>query len=114
MYFENLWHEQLKIIICASRNIGHIQFHRYVWGYQSYIQFHKYVEGYKSFITFGKHWKPPPVTLSNASERSLWSAIAARLQEIGAPGCKNSRVNAYRSHIWETGSQNWKTQQSKE
>jgi len=52
MYFENLWHEQLKIIICASRNIGHIQFHRYVWGYQSYIQFHKYVEGYKSFITF--------------------------------------------------------------
>jgi len=84
MYFENLWHEQLKIIICASRSIScisqhwaYFQFHRYVRGYLSCVQFHKYVEGYQSFSAFGKH----------------------SLQEICAPSCKNSRVNVYRSHI---------------
>lgn len=35
--------------------------------------------------TFGKHWKPPPVALSNAKDDILSGAIAASLQAIIAP-----------------------------
>jgi len=39
----------------------------------------------KRHSTFGKHSKPPPVTLSTASERILLGTIAASLQAIIAP-----------------------------
>ena len=35
--------------------------------------------------TFGKHSKPPPVTLSNAKDRTLSGTNAANLQAIIAP-----------------------------
>lgn len=39
----------------------------------------------KRHSTLGKHWKPPPVTLSTASERILLGTIAASLQATIAP-----------------------------
>jgi hypothetical protein len=39
----------------------------------------------KIYNTFGKHSKPPPVTLSNAKDRTLSGTIAANLQAIIAP-----------------------------
>jgi hypothetical protein len=51
--------------------------------------------------TFGKHWKPPPVTLSNASEHSLWGAIAASLQAIMAPDCTEITGSMPKAHTFE-------------
>lgn len=39
----------------------------------------------KKCDTLGRHSKPPPVTLSNANDKTLWGTIAATLQAIIAP-----------------------------
>lgn len=50
----------------------------YRWLQTVYI--HKWFQN-----TFGKHWKPPPVALSKAKERTLSGTIAANLQAIIDP-----------------------------
>lgn len=44
--------------------------------------------------TFGKHSNPPPVTLSKAKELILSGAMAANLQEIIPPGCKQPKFQS--------------------